>query len=479
MSLSIFDLFKIGIGPSSSHTVGPMVAANRFIEQLKQRSLLTQARRVKTELFGSLALTGVGHATDVAVLLGLSGEIPDQVSPADVEPLIQGIRQNRQLHLAGAFDIPFHEDKDLQFNFSESLPEHPNGMRFSAFDAAGLVCFDAVYYSVGGGFVLSEEEMKTAPELDSASSLNTRKEIRPYPFNSSKALLEQGSRSGKSIAEMMLANEVALWQQANTPTANQSEAEAEAQIKAKLLQIWQVMDHCVRAGCRQTGLLPGGLNIKRRAPALYKELTEKPENALRDQLTLMDWVNLFAMAVNEENAAGGRVVTAPTNGAAGVIPAVLSYYVRFLNSSEEGIVRFLATASAIGMLYKENASISAAEVGCQGEIGVACSMAAGALCAVMGGSNEQVENAAEIGMEHNLGLTCDPIGGLVQVPCIERNTMGAVKAINAARLAIRGDGQHHVSLDSVIETMRQTGLDMQAKYKETSMGGLAVNVVNC
>lgn len=476
MSLSIFDLFKIGIGPSSSHTVGPMLAASRFIEQLENRALLSQISRVKTELFGSLALTGVGHATDTAVLLGLSGEVPDQIKPETVEPLVQTIRQEHRLKLAGEIEIQFNEDKDLVFNYAESLPEHPNGMRFSAFDSAGIVCFDAVYYSVGGGFVLSEQEMKTAPELDSASSLNIQKEVRPYPFNSGKALLEQGQKSGQQIADMMLANELALWQQADQST---SEEQIKAQIKEKLLHIWQVMDNCVRAGCSKTGVLPGGLKIKRRAPALHKELTEKPENALKDQLTVMDWVNLFAMAVNEENAAGGRVVTAPTNGAAGVIPAVLTYYVRFLNSSEEGIVRFLATASAIGMLYKENASISAAEVGCQGEIGVACSMAAGALCAVMGGTNEQIENAAEIGMEHNLGLTCDPIGGLVQVPCIERNTMGAVKAINAARLAIRGDGQHHVSLDSVIETMRQTGLDMQDKYKETSMGGLAVNVVNC
>ncbi|OPX54987.1 L-serine dehydratase [Oceanospirillum multiglobuliferum] len=476
MSLSIFDLFKIGIGPSSSHTVGPMLAASRFIEQLENRALLSQISRVKTELFGSLALTGVGHATDTAVLLGLSGEVPDQIKPETVKPLVQTIRQEHRLKLAGEIEIQFNEDKDLVFNYAESLPEHPNGMRFSAFDSAGIVCFDAVYYSVGGGFVLSEQEMKTAPELDSASSLNIQKEVRPYPFNSGKALLEQGQKSGQQIADMMLANELALWQQADQST---SEEQIKAQIKEKLLHIWQVMDNCVRAGCSKTGVLPGGLKIKRRAPALHKELTEKPENALKDQLTVMDWVNLFAMAVNEENAAGGRVVTAPTNGAAGVIPAVLTYYVRFLNSSEEGIVRFLATASAIGMLYKENASISAAEVGCQGEIGVACSMAAGALCAVMGGTNEQIENAAEIGMEHNLGLTCDPIGGLVQVPCIERNTMGAVKAINAARLAIRGDGQHHVSLDSVIETMRQTGLDMQDKYKETSMGGLAVNVVNC
>ena len=484
MSLSIFDLFKIGIGPSSSHTVGPMIAANRFIAQLKSQTednnSLDRISRVKTELFGSLALTGKGHATDTAVLLGLLGEQPDTVETTAVNQLISTIRHNKQLMLGGEHNIEFNEAQDLVFHFQDSLPEHPNGMRFSAFDQAGMVCCQGVYYSVGGGFVLSEEEIKVRPELSTASQLpkevqQDTAELRPYPFKSGKELLARGQSSGKTIARMMLDNEIAL----QVPVLT-DESQCEAAIRQQLMNIWQVMDDCVRKGCKETGELPGGLNIKRRAPELYKELTEKPENALKDQLTVMDWVNLFAMAVNEENAAGGRVVTAPTNGAAGVIPAVLSYYVRFLpNASEAGIIEFLATASAIGMLYKENASISAAEVGCQGEIGVACSMAAGALCAVMGGTNEQIENAAEIGMEHNLGLTCDPIGGLVQVPCIERNTMGAVKAINAARLAIRGDGHHQVSLDSVIETMRQTGHDMQDKYKETSRGGLAVNVVNC
>jgi len=484
MSLSIFDLFKIGIGPSSSHTVGPMLAAGRFIDQLnadqlktsqpKNKTSLSAISRVKIELFGSLALTGKGHATDTAVLLGLLGEQPDQVDTQQVDSLVARIRHQNVLNLAGEHPIHFDESRDLIFHFQDTLPEHPNGMRFSAFDQAGMICLQEIYYSVGGGFVLSNDEIKAKPKLSTGSELGgISAEHRPYPFQSGSALLAQGKASGKSISEMMLLNEAALW-------SIQGTAMPQEQIKAKLLHIWQVMDDCVRRGCKATGILPGGLNIKRRAPELYRELTEKPENALKDQLTVMDWINLFAMAVNEENAAGGRVVTAPTNGAAGVIPAVLSYYVRFLpNANEDGIVQFLSTASAIGMLYKENASISAAEVGCQGEIGVACSMAAGALCAVMGGSNEQVENAAEIGMEHNLGLTCDPIAGLVQVPCIERNTMGAVKAINAARLAIRGDGYHHVSLDSVIETMRQTGLDMQDKYKETSRGGLAVNVVNC
>ncbi|WP_417594549.1 L-serine ammonia-lyase [Oceanospirillum sp.] len=484
MSLSIFDLFKIGIGPSSSHTVGPMIAANRFIAQLKSQTednnSLDRISRVKTELFGSLALTGKGHATDTAVLLGLLGEQPDTVDTSRVDQVIDTIRHHKQFLLAGEHNIEFNEVQDLVFHFQDSLPEHPNGMRFSAFDQAGMVYCRGIYYSVGGGFVLSEEEIKAKPELSTASQLpkevqQDTAELRPYPFKSGKELLARGKTSGKTIARMMLDNEIAL----RAPVLT-DESQCEASIRQQLMNIWHVMDNCVRKGCKETGELPGGLNIKRRAPELYKELTEKPENALKDQLTVMDWVNLFAMAVNEENAAGGRVVTAPTNGAAGVIPAVLSYYVRFLpNASEAGIIEFLATASAIGMLYKENASISAAEVGCQGEIGVACSMAAGALCAVMGGTNEQIENAAEIGMEHNLGLTCDPIGGLVQVPCIERNTMGAVKAINAARLAIRGDGHHQVSLDSVIETMRQTGHDMQDKYKETSRGGLAVNVVNC
>ncbi len=486
MSLSIFDLFKIGIGPSSSHTVGPMIAAVRFIGQLKSQTgaeqNLSQVSRVKTELFGSLALTGKGHATDTAVLLGLLGEMPDSVDTTQVDRMVAEIRDSHILQLGGEHSIEFNEARDLVFHFEDSLPEHPNGMRFSAFDQAGVVFCQGVYYSVGGGFVLSEDEIKATPELSAASQLphevQEAFELRPSPSKSGKELLARGKASGKTIAQMMLDNEIAL--RSSAPSGSTGKGSSEQEIQQQLLNIWQVMDNCVRKGCKETGILPGGLKIKRRAPELYRELTEKPENALKDQLTVMDWVNLFAMAVNEENAAGGRVVTAPTNGAAGVIPAVLSYYVRFLpNANEAGIIEFLATASAIGMLYKENASISAAEVGCQGEIGVACSMAAAALCAVMGGSNEQIENAAEIGMEHNLGLTCDPIGGLVQVPCIERNTMGAIKAINAARLAIRGDGHHQVSLDSVIETMRQTGHDMQDKYKETSRGGLAVNVVNC
>lgn len=459
MPLSIFDLYKVGIGPSSSHTVGPVVAANRFLNELKAGDHLNNVARVKVGLFGSLAMTGKGHATDVAVMIGLLGEQPDLVDPDRVPVYIREIREQGQINLAGVKQIPFDCETDLPFNFGQSLPKHPNGMQFTAFDAAGIVIYSNTFYSVGGGFVLSDEETDQPATVSAENRL-------PYHFDNGAELLALCEQHNKSIAELVLANELTWYSQ--------------QELEQKLLNIWQVMDNCIRRGCREEGELPGGLNVKRRAHELYKDLTSNPEASLKDQLTVMDWVNLFAIAVNEENAAGGRVVTAPTNGAAGVIPAVLAYYDRFVpGSDQQGVFDFLATSAAIGMLYKKNASISAAEVGCQGEIGVACSMAAGALCAVLGGTPQQIENAAEIGMEHNLGLTCDPIGGLVQVPCIERNTMGAVKAINAARLALRGDGQHHVPLDSVIETMRQTGLDMQDKYKETSQGGLAVNVVAC
>lgn len=459
MLLSIFDLFKIGIGPSSSHTVGPVVAANRFLDELKDNGQFENTASVKVNLYGSLAMTGKGHATDVAVMIGLMGEKPDTVDPDKVEGYVDAIRTQKQLNLAGEKTIPFNPETDLPFNFGESLPKHPNGMRIQAFDQAGIIVHDNIYYSVGGGFVMSDAEASKGDSDEvSAKAL--------YHFDNGAQLLALGEKHDMSIAEIVIANE-------HTHTE-------QAEVERKLDQIHQVMDNCIRRGCGQQGELPGGLKIKRRAIELHRELTEHPERALQDHLTVMDWVNLFAIAVNEENAAGGRVVTAPTNGAAGVIPAVLAYYDRFIpGSNQQGVRTFLATAAAIGMLYKTNASISAAEVGCQGEIGVACSMAAGALCAALGGTNKQIENAAEIGMEHNLGLTCDPIDGLVQVPCIERNTMGAVKAINASRLALRGSGDHHVSLDSVIETMRQTGLDMQEKYKETSTGGLAVNVVAC
>jgi L-serine dehydratase len=457
MQLSVFDLFKIGIGPSSSHTVGPMWAALRFARCVEERGLLGRVRGLRADLYGSLALTGRGHATDVAVQLGLSGERPDTVDPDVVGPLIDRIRDRRSLRLAGRDAVPFDPDTDLRFLGDESLPRHPNGMRLTALGEGELL--SETYYSVGGGFVVTEAEA-AAGRTGGSDPPNPV----TYPFASAEELLAVGRRAGLTIAEILAANETA-WRPA-------------AETEAGLDRIWAVMEACIERGCRGDGVLPGGLGTRRRAGRLYRTLTSQTD---ADPLTRLDWVSLFALAVNEENAAGGRVVTAPTNGAAGVIPAVLAYYRRFLpGAGAAGVRTFLLTAAAIGMLYKRNASLSAAEMGCQGEVGVACSMAAAGLAAVMGGTNEQIENAAEIGMEHNLGLTCDPIAGLVQVPCIERNTMGAAKAINAARLAVlHGDGTHHVSLDRVIETMRQTGLDMQAKYKETSQGGLAVNVVDC
>ncbi|WP_426415099.1 L-serine ammonia-lyase [Aestuariirhabdus sp. LZHN29] len=459
MSLSLFDLFKVGIGPSSSHTVGPMWAAQRFLTLIEAQGLLAQAARVRVSLYGSLAMTGKGHATDTAVLLGLSGERPDQVDPDGIASALEAIRSRKILRLGGQLEIAFDETRDLCFLFGESLPQHPNGMRFELFDQAGIRLFVRMYFSVGGGFVLCEDEI--AQPVSTAGNHPI-----PYPFETGLELLDRCDESGLSIAGVVLANERAM--------------RSDREVESNLRKIWQVMEASIERGCREQGVLPGGLGLQRRAYLLRRELTSHPEATMRDPLNVMDWINLYAMAVNEENAAGGRVVTAPTNGAAGVIPAVLAYYKRFVpGADEQGVFTFLATSAAIGMLYKKNASISAAEVGCQGEVGVACSMAAAGLAAVMGGSNEQIENAAEIGMEHNLGLTCDPIGGLVQVPCIERNTMGAVKAINAARLALRGDGTHQVPLDSVIETMRQTGADMQQKYKETAEGGLAVNVVAC
>lgn len=456
MPLSVFDLFKIGVGPSSSHTVGPMWAAHRFLLALDTAKQIDSVGRIETVLYGSLALTGKGHATDKAVMVGLSGEVPDKVDPDDAERILATIEQEHTLKLQGR-GIPFDPARDIDFRMKEVLPKHPNGMLFRAFDEAGSLLRECTYYSVGGGFVLSDAEAGA----DDGSNVEL-----PYPFHSGAELIELCDRSGLSIAELVRANETAMHD--------------EAEMDAELMRVWSVMEGCIERGCRTGGTLPGGLKVKRRAAGIYDELVRRPEAGLRDQLTVMDWVNLYALAVNEENAAGGRVVTAPTNGAAGVIPAVLAYYMRFVpGATEKGLRDFLLTAAAIGMLYKKNASISAAEVGCQGEVGVACSMAAGGLCAVLGGTNRQVENAAEIGMEHNLGLTCDPIGGLVQIPCIERNTMGAIKAINAARLALRGDGTHHVSLDSVIATMRDTGRDMLTKYKETSLGGLAVNIVEC
>jgi len=458
MSLSTFDLFKIGIGPSSSHTVGPMCAAARFAAGLQRDGLLDATERVRVELYGSLGATGKGHGSDKAVILGLEGEQPEQVDTTRIPERLAAIRDSGSLRLLGEKPIRFVEKEDLAM-IRRPLDFHPNGMVFRAFDAAGLQLRSREYYSVGGGFVVDEQAIGSDRIVEDQTPL-------PYPFHSARELLALCDAHGLSISQLMLANEAA-WR-------------PEAQTRARLLQIWQVMQDCVSAGCRTEGRLPGGLKVERRAARLYRQLSTSPEANLRDNLNVLDWVNLYALAVNEENAAGGRVVTAPTNGAAGIIPALLHYYVRFVpGANDDGVVRFLLTAAAIGMLYKENASISGAEVGCQGEVGVACSMAAGALCEVLGGTPQQVENAAEIGMEHNLGLTCDPVGGLVQVPCIERNAMGSVKAINAARMALRGDGSHFISLDKVIRTMRQTGADMKSKYKETARGGLAVNIIEC
>ncbi len=460
MSVSTFDLYKIGIGPSSSHTVGPMRAAARFVQRwLVEPGRLQDVARVRAEVFGSLALTGRGHGTDKALLMGLEGHLPNLIDPDIIPAALERIRGDRRIALAGMHPVAFDEKRDLLMNKRQKLPHHTNGMRFTAFDAAGEVLATRDYYSVGGGFVVNQDEAAEDRIVADTTPL-------PYPFHSGDELLAQAQAHGLGIARLMLENEKS-WRSEN-------------EIAAGLRELWTAMQACVARGMREEGTLPGGLHVPRRAPAMYKELLSRPEAAMRDPLTVLDWVNLYALAVNEENAAGGRVVTAPTTGAAGIIPAVLHYYDRFCpGASEQGVFDFLLTAAAVGILYKENASISGAEVGCQGEVGVACSMAAAGLTAALGGTPAQIENAAEIGMEHNLGLTCDPIGGLVQIPCIERNAMGSVKAINASRMALRGDGKHKVSLDKVIRTMRQTGRDMQDKYKETSRGGLAVNVIEC
>nr|WP_175801499.1 L-serine ammonia-lyase [Burkholderia anthina] len=459
MAISVFDLFKIGIGPSSSHTVGPMRAAAQFVHRLERQGLLQRTAEVRSELFGSLGATGKGHGSDVAVLLGLEGEEPDLIDTDSVPHRVAAIREAGTLQLLGKHAIAFREKEHLVLYRRETLPYHPNGMRFTARDTAGNALSSSVYYSVGGGFVVNEEAA-------GADRIVPDSTVVPYPFKSGKDILAHCAEHDISISRLMLENEKA-WR-------------SEADIRAGLGRIWDTMQACVKRGAEREGILPGGLKVKRRAAELYRKLSGQPEAALRDPLTILDWVSFYALAVNEENAAGGRVVTAPTNGAAGIIPAVLHYYTRFVpGASDDGVMRFLLTAAAIGILYKENASISGAEVGCQGEVGVACSMAAGALAEVLGGTPEQVENAAEIGMEHNLGLTCDPIGGLVQVPCIERNAMASVKALHAARMALKGDGSHFVSLDKVIRTMRETGADMKAKYKETARGGLAVNVIEC
>ncbi|PEH85230.1 L-serine ammonia-lyase [Burkholderia gladioli] len=462
MAVSVFDLFKIGIGPSSSHTVGPMRAALMFVQGLERDGLLKQVAGVKVDLYGSLGATGKGHGTDRGVMLGLMGDAPDTVDPDTIDARLAAVRDTKTLSLLGRHPVPFVLKEQIGF-YRQALPEHPNAMTLRARDAAGEALRETTYLSVGGGFVVTAGAANT-------KVLNAAEQM-PYPFRSGTELLELTASTGKSIAQLMWDNERA-WHDEDTT-------------RAGLLKIWEVMQSCVSRGCGinnpgAEGTLPGPFQVKRRAPQLYRTLTGNPELALRDPLSMVDWINLYAIAVNEENAAGGRVVTAPTNGAAGIIPAVLHYYTRFVpGANEQGVIDFLMTAAAIGILYKLNASISGAEVGCQGEVGVACSMAAGALAAVLGGTPRQVENAAEIGMEHNLGLTCDPVGGMVQIPCIERNAMASVKAVNAARMALRGDGSHYVSLDSVIKTMRETGADMKTKYKETSRGGLAVNIVEC
>lgn len=463
MAVSVFDLFKIGIGPSSSHTVGPMRAARLFALRVSHEGDLAATTRVSVQLYGSLGATGKGHGSDKAVLLGLSGHEPDTVDVEAIPTMLGEMRSSGRLSLLGDHEIGFNEKEDLIFHRRETLPFHANGLRFTAYDAMGSELANRCYYSVGGGFVVSDE---VAADGSKQKVIAPDATVLPFPFRTGDELLALTVANGCSIAELMRRNE-RHWR-------------SDAEIDAGLLNIWQVMQACVERGCNTGGTLPGGFKVRRRAQALHATLTALPAAAANDPLQVLDWVNLYALAVNEENAAGGRVVTAPTNGAAGIVPAVLHYYARFVpKANDSGIIDFLLTAAAIGILYKENASISGAEVGCQGEVGVACSMAAAALCAVMGGTPEQVANAAEIGMEHHLGLTCDPVGGLVQIPCIERNAIASVKAINASRLALHGDGTHHVSLDQVIKTMRETGADMMTKYKETSRGGLAVNIVEC
>ena len=460
MIASIFDIFKIGIGPSSSHTVGPMVISNQFSSLLKTKKYLNKINKLSIVLYGSLAATGLGHASDVAVLLGLCGKTPQNVDTDMMNEEVINIKKNKRLRLLDGVSIDFDYDKDLIMKM-EFLPFHSNAITFYAYED-GKLLIEKTYYSIGGGFVLCEDEIN---KKEDDNSVNI-----PYEFNSSKELISLCKKHSLSISELILENEKAY--------------RSEEEINIKLKEIWNVMEKCVEDGCKHDGLMPGRLKVPRRAKKLYEKLSKKANFSMIDPLEVMDWIDLYALAVNEENACGGRVVTAPTNGAAGIVPAVMHYMNRFINKNLDeydmkAINKFLLTAGAIGMLYQKNASISGADVGCQGEVGVACSMAAGALAEAMGGNVDKVENAAEIGMEHNLGLTCDPIGGYVQIPCIERNAMASMKAVNAARMAINGDGKHHVSLDSVIKTMFETGKDMMHKYKETSLGGLAVNAVEC
>ncbi|MGW2933886.1 L-serine ammonia-lyase [Streptomyces sp. NPDC001156] len=454
MAISVFDLFSIGIGPSSSHTVGPMRAARMFAHRLRNEDLLDSAASIRAELYGSLGATGHGHGTPKAVLLGLEGASPRTVDVETADQRVEDIKTSGRIQLLGEHEIAFSFD-DLILHRRETLPYHANGMTLWAYDASGAELLAKTYYSVGGGFVVDEDAV-------GADRIKLDDTVLKYPFRTGDELLRLAKETGLSISSLMLENERA-WR-------------TEEEIRSGLLDIWRVMQACVSRGLSREGILPGGLRVRRRAAVTARQLRAEGDPVSR----AMEWITLYAMAVNEENAAGGRVVTAPTNGAAGIIPAVLHYYINFVpGADEEGVVRFLLAAGAIGMLFKENASISGAEVGCQGEVGSACSMAAGALAEVLGGTPEQVENAAEIGMEHNLGLTCDPVGGLVQIPCIERNGMAAVKAVTAARMAMRGDGTHKVSLDKVIKTMKETGADMSVKYKETARGGLAVNIIEC
>ncbi|XKK62948.1 L-serine ammonia-lyase [Streptomyces sp. ARC32] len=455
MAISVFDLFSIGIGPSSSHTVGPMRAARMFARRLRNEELLDSVASVRAELYGSLGATGHGHGTPKAVLLGLEGDSPRTVDVETADDRVEKIKSSGRISLLGEHEIAFAYDDDMVLHRRKALPYHANGMTLWAYDAEGAEVLTKTYYSVGGGFVVDEDAV-------GADRIVLDDTVLKYPFRTGDELLRLTRETGLSISALMLENERA-WRD-------------EDEIREGLLEIWRVMQACVERGMTREGILPGGLKVRRRAANTARKLRSEGD----PQALAMEWITLYAMAVNEENAAGGRVVTAPTNGAAGIIPAVLHYYVNFVpGADEDGVVRFLLAAGAIGMLFKENASISGAEVGCQGEVGSACSMAAGALAEVLGGSPEQVENAAEIGMEHNLGLTCDPVGGLVQIPCIERNGMAAVKAVTAARMAMRGDGSHKVSLDKVIKTMKETGADMSVKYKETARGGLAVNIIEC
>lgn len=458
MSISVFDLFSIGIGPSSSHTVGPMKAAHQFVESLHDKGQLQKTGCIKIELFGSLAFTGKGHGTDNAILLGLEGALPDTVNPGTIKPHAEEIIRTKTLMLRGNHRIKFDYLTDLIFNYKDLLPAHTNGMRYSAYDASNTLLMERVFYSIGGGFIIDENQARHSATVNNNDM--------PYPFDNAKSLLEHCEATGMNISQIMMANECSI--------------RTESEVRDRLQHIFSIMRECIETGCLTPGILPGGLNLPRRAPDLYRKLMSKGKPHTEEHIDSIAWLNVFAIAVNEENAAGGRVVTAPTNGAAGIIPAVLNYYFSFYPQAKpDDVIDFLLTAGAIAILYKKGASISGADVGCQGEVGVACSMAAGALTAILGGTIYQIENAAEIAMEHHLGLTCDPINGLVQIPCIERNAMGSVKAVNASRLALLGDGKHYVSLDKVISTMKQTGKDMMTIYKETSLGGLAANLPEC